>query len=108
MVHKTIMNATRAILLTSKLNDTFWSDAVLDATFEYNWLPHRITNQIPAMLWHATTRIPDNFFKFGQLCTRPIHAPKKKLDPRATLVQYLHGVDTVSYTHLTLPTILLV
>lgn len=38
--HRTIMDATRAILFTAKLSGALWAEAVLDATFKYNMLPH--------------------------------------------------------------------
>ncbi|CAJ2636545.1 unnamed protein product [Trifolium pratense] len=83
--HQHLLNVGRALLFQSKLPKSFWSYAVLYATFLIN----RITtptlhNKSPFQLFHNS--IPDmSLFKvFGSLCyATTLTAHRTKLDPRA-------------------------
>jgi hypothetical protein len=83
--HQHILNVGRALLYHSKLPKSFWSYALLHATFIINRVPTPVLgNMSPYQKFYD--QLPDiNSFKvFGSLCyASTLNAHRSKLDPRA-------------------------
>jgi transposase InsO family protein len=83
--HQHILNVGRALLYHSKLPKSFWSYALLHATFIINRVPTPVLgNMSPYQKFYD--QLPDiNSFKvFGSLCyASTLTAHRSKLDPRA-------------------------
>ena len=97
------MNAARANLYHANLPATYWENAIRDAAYKYNILPHSATHQAPYTLWHDQPAKPKQLLIFGQLWTVPVYAHKKKLESRSRLVRYMFANNprstTVQDTH---------
>jgi hypothetical protein len=83
--HQHLLNVGRALLFQSKLPKSFWSYAVLYATFLINRVPTPLLNhKSPYQLLHDS--IPDKsvFKVFGSLCyASSLNSHRTKLDSRA-------------------------
>ena len=73
----------RAALAHSNLPQSFWDDAIRDATFKYNCLPHSATDKIPYLEWHSINELPKPLPLFGQHGHMPIYKKKSKLESRS-------------------------
>jgi transposase InsO family protein len=83
--HQHILNVGRALLYHSKLPKSFWSYALLHATFIINRVPTPVLGNM-SPYQKIYDQLPDiNSFKvFGSLCyASTLTAHRSKLDPRA-------------------------
>ena len=92
-INHTLMDTVRATLAHSRLDDSNWQYAMMDAVFKRNLTLHATTQKIPHTEWHQTTPHIDKLFAFGQIGHIPVAQPKTKLDNRGTLVRYLAALD---------------
>jgi len=92
-VNRTLLETVRSMLHSSKLPHHLWDYALRAATEHHNHAPHSAHGQTPISLW--TNSIPDvsNFLPFGQYGFVYNRQPLTKLQPRATLMQYLGRYD---------------
>ena len=93
-----LMNAARANLHHANLPATYWEDAIRDAAYKYNILPHSATHQAPYTLWHDQLAKPKQLLIFAQLGTVPIYTHKKKLESRSRPVRYIFASNPRSIT----------
>ena len=108
-INLTLMNAARANLHHATLPTPSWEDAVRDAAFKYNIMPHSATavaecglmlyaivcmadvpGHPPYTQWHVQPLKTCRLLTFGEIGTLPLLRPKK-LDPRGTPVRYMYG-----------------
>ena len=52
-INQTLVNAARANLQHANLPTPHWEDAVRDAAFKYNIMPHSATGQPPYTQWYG-------------------------------------------------------
>ena len=85
-INRTLVTATRAALHQSKMDDSFWEDAMRDVIFKYNITIHDAIGKSPFQIWHQHNPVLSRLFAFGEVSTVPNYQnPKKKLEPRADL-----------------------
>lgn len=110
-INRTLVTATRAALHHSKMDDSFWEDAMRDVIFKYNITIHDATGKSSFQIWHQHNPVLSRLFGFGQLGTIPNYQnPKKKLESRADPARFMHNTSpnhivalnlrTNQYTHL--------
>ncbi|MCH93196.1 retrovirus-related Pol polyprotein from transposon TNT 1-94, partial [Trifolium medium] len=89
--HQHILNVGRALLFQSKLPKTFWSYAVLQATYIINRIPSPLLhNESPYFLRFQQHPDLNELKVFGSLCyASTIQNNRTKLDTRARKVVYL-------------------
>ena len=93
-INQTLMRHARAVLQHSRLDYSFWADALRDAAFKYNLMYHTGVGNLPHTLWHRRPPVISQILAFGQLGSIPSLIPiKKKLQTRAEPVRYMHGID---------------
>jgi hypothetical protein len=83
--HQHILNVGRALLYQSKLPASYWSYALLHATFIINRVTSPTLNNLsPYQLLHNKVPDIDTFKVFGSLCySTSLHSHRTKLDARA-------------------------
>ena len=83
--HQHILNVGRALLYQSKLPASYWSYALLHATFIINRVTSpTLNNKSPYQLLHDKVPDIDSFKVFGSLCySTSLHSHRTKLDARA-------------------------
>lgn len=98
------MNAVRALLKTSQIDDTYLKDAARDTIFKYNLMHHATTNTSPYQPWYHTITLVQRLFTFGQLGTIPVYATEKKQETRADPARYIFATTLTHFTILNLRT----
>ncbi|KYQ55699.1 Copia protein [Trachymyrmex zeteki] len=86
-MNRTIIEKARYMILHSKLNKNFWSEAVLSAVYIINRSPTAaLKNLVPAELWFGKKPDVRKLKVFG--CVAHLHIPKelnpRKFDSRST------------------------
>ena len=96
-INRTLLDATRASLLTSGLPHSLFDYALLNATDAYNHTPHTAHGSLPAALWLGTTPDVTTLLPFGTQGYVHDRSPHHKLEPRAILMYYLARQDYRHY-----------
>lgn len=83
--NRTLLDMTRSMLLSAKLPQTFWAEAVATAAYVRNRMVHRnLENGVPEGIWTERQPSVKHLKVFG--CLAYTHLPsqgRRKLDPRA-------------------------
>lgn len=91
--NRTLMEAARSMLSSSRLHKCLWSEAIRTANFVFNRVVNKITNKTPYESLHGRKHKFTKFYEFGTSCYIMIPDEKRrKLDDKATKARFL-GYD---------------
>lgn len=102
--NRTLMEATRCMLIDSKLDKRFWGEAVRTANYLQNRLPTNITSKSPYELWFNKVPNLAHIRIFGSMAYAAIPKEKRqKLDDKAKCLIFV-GYDDGSKAYRLLDT----
>ena len=102
---KTIVGIVRCLLADSGLPNKLWGEVMLTAAYLNNRTPHAaFNNETPYKRLYGKDATLGHFRTIGARAFVHVETRGRKLDQRGWEGR-LVGYSTVSYTHLTLPTI---
>lgn len=91
--NRTLVEMARCMIIESKLDNSFWGEAVLTPNYIQNRLPWKSIKVTPYEGWFGKKPNIRHFKSFGSKCYVYIHKEKRqKLDPKAILT-ILVGYD---------------
>ena len=96
-VNRTLMETIRAFLHTTNLPFKLWGFALHAAVDYYNHAPHSAHGQPPIAIWTGVKPDVSTLPPFGQYGYIHNRKPRRKLEPRAQLVQYIGRLDNRHY-----------